>query len=116
MKGNAACWFEIYVQDMGRAKGFYQAVFQVELSRLGDGSLDMWSFPGGDMTTYGSNGALVCMPGMPSGGNSTLVYFSCEDVATEAARIPGAGGGSSRRSSPSGSTGSSPWPSTRKGT
>jgi predicted enzyme related to lactoylglutathione lyase len=32
------------------------------------------------------------MPGVRSGGNSTLVYFACEDCAVEAGRISGAGG------------------------
>ena len=32
------------------------------------------------------------MEGMPSGGNSTLIYFTCLDCAVEAARIPSAGG------------------------
>ena len=29
---------------------------------------------------------------IPSGGNSTLVYFGCEDCAVEAARVVPAGG------------------------
>ena len=40
----------------------------------------------------GASGALVKMPDMPSGGNSTLVYFSCADCSTEAGRVPEAGG------------------------
>lgn len=32
------------------------------------------------------------MPGMPSGGNSTLVYFSCTDCANEAEKAAQAGG------------------------
>jgi predicted enzyme related to lactoylglutathione lyase len=40
----------------------------------------------------GASGALVKMPGVPSGGNSTLVYFSCVDCAIEAARVVKAGG------------------------
>jgi predicted enzyme related to lactoylglutathione lyase len=32
------------------------------------------------------------MPGFPSGGNSTLVYFNCADCATEASRVVKAGG------------------------
>lgn len=51
MKANPAVWFEIYVQDMARAKAFYQAVFQGELTPLANpdqGSfpgLEMWAFP-----------------------------------------------------------------------
>jgi hypothetical protein len=34
----------------------------------------------------------VNIPGVPSGGNSTLVYFACEDCAVEGARVAAAGG------------------------
>ncbi|MFM1897096.1 MAG: hypothetical protein RLZZ385_2170 [Pseudomonadota bacterium] len=44
------------------------------------------------MTTHGSNGSLVKAAGMPSGGNSTVVYFGCEDCAVEAARVESFGG------------------------
>ncbi|NTV73477.1 MAG: VOC family protein [Holophaga sp.] len=89
--GNPVGWFEIYVQDMARAKAFYQAVFQTELARLSADELEMWAFPG-DETSYGTPGALVRMDGCPSGGNSTLVYFSCKDCAVEAGRVAKAGG------------------------
>jgi uncharacterized protein len=45
MKTNPVGWFGIYVQDMPRAKGFYQAVFQVELARLNSPDLELWGFP-----------------------------------------------------------------------
>jgi predicted enzyme related to lactoylglutathione lyase len=32
------------------------------------------------------------MQGMPSGGNSVIVYFACEDCAVEAQRVVPAGG------------------------
>jgi predicted enzyme related to lactoylglutathione lyase len=44
------------------------------------------------MEQYGASGALVKMPGFPSGGNSVLVYFASEDCAVEAARVVRAGG------------------------
>ena len=92
---NPIGWFEIYVDDITRAKQFYQAVFNIELTELtppSDGSsLQMWAFPS-DMQVYGASGALVQMPDVTAGGNSTLIYFSCEDCAEEAARITGAGG------------------------
>jgi predicted enzyme related to lactoylglutathione lyase len=91
MAANAVNWFEIYVQDMKRAKAFYEAVFQKTLTRLASPQIEMWSFPGGPDNT-GAAGSLVHMPGFPSGGNSTLVYFACEDSAVEAGRIPKAGG------------------------
>ena len=45
-----------------------------------------------DMEAAGASGAIVKMDGFPSGGNSMLVYFSCEDCATEAFRVESAGG------------------------
>lgn len=88
---NPVGWFEIYVQDMDRAKAFYQTVFGLTLSKLEAGDLEMWAF---DMSQqgYGASGALVQMPGVPSGGNSTLVYFSCADCALEESRVLAAGG------------------------
>lgn len=94
MANNPVGWFEIYVQDMARAKRFYEAVFQVTLDKLnapGDEGLQMWAFPM-SMERYGAPGALVKMEGFPSGGNSVLVYFSCEDCAVEAKRAVQAGG------------------------
>ncbi len=91
MARNPVGWFEIYVQDMERAKAFYQAVLQTTFSRLASPQIEMWSFPG-DMERTGTNGALVHMPGFPSGGNSVLVYFVCDDCATEGSRVASAGG------------------------
>lgn len=91
MTGNPVRWFEIYVQDMTRATRFYEAVLGTALGKLDAGDLDMRAFPAA-MGEPGTAGALVRMPGVPSGGNSTLVYFACQDCAVEAARVAGAGG------------------------
>jgi predicted enzyme related to lactoylglutathione lyase len=91
MKNNPVIWFEIYVQDMQRARQFYESVFQAELTRLTNPDIEMWAFPM-ERNTSGAAGSLVKIEGVPSGGNSTLVYFRCEDCAVEAARVDGAGG------------------------
>ena len=91
MKTNSVGWFEIYVQDMNRAKRFYEAVLQSKLERLPGTDLEMWAFPmqnGGP----GAAGSLVKMEGFPSGGNSTLVYFMCDDCAVEESRVKSSGG------------------------
>ena len=91
---NPVGWFEIYVDDIKRAKAFYEKVFDVELEALNDpsdGSAEMLAFPS-DMEKYGASGALVKMPDFPAGGNSTLVYFSCDDCAVEGAKVESAGG------------------------
>lgn len=91
MHNNPVCWFEIYVQDMPRAKAFYEGVLGVTLDRLPGPDIDMWAFGMAEDKT-GAGGALVHMPGVPSGGNSTLVYFACEDCAVEQARVEACGG------------------------
>ncbi|GGO68605.1 VOC family protein [Bowmanella pacifica] len=88
---NPVGWFEIYVQDLQRAKEFYESVLALSLEKLPVAEFEMWAFPS-EMTQYGAAGALVCMPGVASGGNSTLVYFSCQDCATEESRVVQAGG------------------------
>ncbi len=91
MASNPVGWFEIYVQDMARAKKFYEAVFQVKLEKLNMPDIEMTMFAQ-SFTEYGAAGALVKMQGFPSGGNSVLVYFKCDDCAVEAKRIVPAGG------------------------
>ena len=88
---NAVGWFEIYVDDMDRAKAFYERVFSLQLDRLASPGIDMWAFPM-KMERYGAPGALVHMQGFPAGGNSVLVYFTCTDCAVEAAKVLSAGG------------------------
>ncbi len=88
---NAVGWFEIYVESMPRAKEFYEEVFQRTLEKLNAESPEMWSFPM-DMAKSGAGGALVRMPGFPSGQNSVIVYFSCVDCAVEQGRVVDAGG------------------------
>jgi predicted enzyme related to lactoylglutathione lyase len=91
MKHNPVGWFEIYVQDLNRAKKFYESVFQLKLEKLNSPGMAMWAFPM-EMNLWGAGGALVKMEGVPSGANSTLVYFSCEDCSVEESRAATFGG------------------------
>lgn len=91
MTNNPIVWFEIYVQDMERAKRFYEEVLEVQLQKLESPGMEMWAFPM-LMDAPGASGSLVKMEDVPSGGNSTLVYFTCADCAVEAARVAPAGG------------------------
>ena len=94
MNVNPVGWFEIYVQDMERAKAFYEAVLKTQLEPLVSHALpelEMWSFPA-QPDHWGAGGALAKLKGVPSGGNSTLVYFSCEDCSNEVSRVIAAGG------------------------
>jgi uncharacterized protein len=92
MNPNPVRWFEIYVQDMTRARAFYESVFQTKLDKLDTpADVDLWAFPMAK-DAMGISGALVKCQGFPSGANSTLVYFGCADCAVEAARAIKAGG------------------------
>jgi len=85
MLNNPVIWFEIFVQDMPRAKAFYESLFQVTLERLANPlALEMWAFPMA-MDRMGVGGTLVKMEGAASGGSGMRVYFSCKDCAVEAA-------------------------------
>ncbi len=97
-KYNVVGWFEIYVQDLDRATKFYSEVFNVQLEPLADptddadGTMKMAAFPSSQEEVYGAPGALVQMEGVPSGGNSTIVYFSSADCSVEEGRVEAAGG------------------------
>jgi predicted enzyme related to lactoylglutathione lyase len=91
---NPVGWFEIYVQDMGRAKEFYEATLGQTLQSLADpndADIEMWAFP---MVQDGAGaaGALAKMEGKDSGTGGTIIYFSCEDCGETATKAIAAGG------------------------
>jgi predicted enzyme related to lactoylglutathione lyase len=94
MNHNPFVWVEIYVQDMPRAKAFYEKVFGFTLSQLqgaAPGGPEMWGLPM-EREGTGAAGALVRMPGVASGGGGTLAYFHCDDCASQEAKVKSAGG------------------------
>ncbi|QDT34759.1 YciI family protein [Thalassoglobus polymorphus] len=90
---NPVGWFEIYVQDMARATNFYEAVLDIKLEHLPSPveEIELMAFPM-SMQSSGATGALTKKDGVASGGNSTLVYFNCEDCAIEGSRVVASGG------------------------
>ena len=90
---NPIGWFEIHVSDMDRATRFYEAVFQQTLNPLPspDPQIEMRMLSG-DMTMHGANGALVKHPMKKPSTEGVLVYFSCEDCATQQAMAVEHGG------------------------
>ncbi len=96
MQQNIVSWFEIYVQDMDRAKAFYEAVFlkkmeEIVMEELVVENYEMWAFPYCENGS-GAAGALVKMAGSKSGVGGTIVYFGCEDCAIEEKRVLENGG------------------------
>lgn len=91
MMANPVGWFEIYVDNIDRAKKFYESVFSVSLERLHSPEIEMWSFPMA-MDKFGASGALVHMPGFSPARNSVIIYFSCENCEIEGDKIRQFGG------------------------
>lgn len=106
-KSNPVVWFEIYVDDINRAKKFYETVLDVQTQDMADPSnqgLKMAMFPG-TPDAPNASGALIQMEGVKAGGNSTLVYFGSEDCSVEEARVEQAGGSVFKKKMPIGEHG-----------
>lgn len=92
---NPFTWVEIYVADMKRAQQFYETILDIQMAELpmpeGMGEMQMLSFPWAE-GERNISGALVKMENMNPGTGGTLVYFACEDCATEESRVEKAGG------------------------
>jgi uncharacterized protein len=92
MKLNPVMWFEIYAEDLSRARQFYESVFKCKLEPMASNAeLEMYSFPM-EMGATGSGGALCKMKGFHPKGNSVLIYFTSDDCSLEEQRIEAAGG------------------------
>ena len=92
MSENMVGWFEIPVTDMQRAKAFYEAVFQIDISVHDFGGLLMGWFPFSEGKA-GATGSLVQHEDyIPSLTHGPVIYFSCKDVAKEIGRVAAAGG------------------------
>ncbi|MEQ9404861.1 MAG: VOC family protein [Cyclobacteriaceae bacterium] len=88
---NAVNWFEIPVNDMDRAKGFYENILGVELAinEMG-GSLMGW-FPGGP-EDQGATGTLIKAEGYTPSYDGTVVYLSVGDIEETLGKISDNGG------------------------
>ena len=78
MEYNPVVWFEIYVEDMKRAKTFYEGLLDVALEEAKMEGVEMWIFPH-DISKTGAAGALIKHKMRPPNVHGTLVYFSVLD-------------------------------------
>ncbi len=86
-------WFEIPVEDMERARKFYEAIFDIEIEVHPMGELLMSWFPFAEDKS-GTSGSLVKHQDWykPSASHGPLLYFSSEDVQIQLDRLEKAGG------------------------
>ncbi len=76
---NPVNWFEIPVNDLERAKQFYETVFGLQLSLNEMGPMKMAWFP---MTqgSPGATGTLIKSEGYTPSHAGTLIYFTVTDI------------------------------------
>ncbi|WP_191858954.1 VOC family protein [Hanstruepera ponticola] len=91
MKHNMVGWFEIPVDDMNRAKAFYETVFKVDIQVVDFGGILMGWFPDRGQVT-GAQGTLIKQESYIPSQEGTLVYFISDNVQNELDRVEGAGG------------------------
>ncbi len=88
---NAVNWFEIPVNDLGRAKAFYETVFGFELGLMEMGPAEMAMFPF-NPGAPNAGGALIKTEGYTPSHAGTVVYFPVADIDGTLAKV-GANGG-----------------------
>ncbi len=91
MKQNMVAWIEIPVNDMNRAKKFYEEVFAIEVTVQDFQGILMGWFPN-EEGAPGASGSLVQQESYIPSEEGTLVYFSSENVQIELDRVTNAGG------------------------
>jgi len=85
-------WFEIPVNDMDRAKGFYDEVFNINIKAQDFGGTLMGWFPFADGKTGASGSLIKNKAYQPSDSHGVLIYFSSNDVSNELDRVEAVGG------------------------
>ena len=87
---NPIQWVEIAATDLERAKDFYSRVFNLEFQLVEMPDSKMYMF--GEPDKKGSSGCLVQSPDNKPSAEGSVVYFACEDVGIETAKVEKAGG------------------------
>ena len=89
---NALNWFEIPVTDIGRAKDFYQAIFDIHMEDMTMPGMEMAGFP----YTPGSgkaSGALAKSDFHKPAADGVIIYLNANpDMSSVLDRIEGKGG------------------------
>lgn len=88
---NAAVWFEIYVNDLERARQFYESLLDIQLEKLPDSDAEYLMFPYQEKVE-GAGGALVKSDSASPSRSGTRVWLSCADCAIPLAKIAHLGG------------------------
>ena len=79
MKYNPVGWFEIPVENMDRAKKFYEELFETELTSMNMKDYEMYAFPM-EMNLGGAGGSIMKGQGYHPGKGGTVVYFTSPKI------------------------------------
>lgn len=88
---NAVNWFEIPVNDMDRAKSFYEGILGLELAVTEMGPSVMAWFPGSP-DDQGATGTLIKGEGYKPSHDGSLVYIHVSDIEGTLAKVDNKGG------------------------
>ena len=91
-KSNALNWFEIAVNDLGRAQKFYEAVFGISMEAMEMPGLEMRTFPADSMNGK-AGGALAKSDQHKPSSTGAVIYLNANpDLNVQLARVEKAGG------------------------
>jgi predicted enzyme related to lactoylglutathione lyase len=76
---NPVGWFEIPVEDMSRARAFYEGMLGIQIPEHDFNGIPMAWFPMYGAGT-GASGTLVKSPNYTPSKEGTIVYFSTQDM------------------------------------
>jgi imidazolonepropionase-like amidohydrolase/predicted enzyme related to lactoylglutathione lyase len=88
---NVVTWFDIPVNDIERAKTFYEKVLDIKLFAMNFGDVKFAAFPD-KSNANGSAGWLIQNQNNKPSGQGTVVYFEVTDMDMAVSRIQAAGG------------------------
>jgi len=91
VKTNPVNWFEIPVRDLGRARTFYEKVFDKTLTQENMEEMDIAFFPM-EQGTPGAGGMLVKGKAYEPSRTGVVIYFSVDDIEETLRRVNANGG------------------------
>jgi predicted enzyme related to lactoylglutathione lyase len=89
---NALNWFEIPVADMGRAKRFYEAIFDISMKLIDHPGMKMANFITDDMTGKVSGALAQSDMHIPSMDGALIYLNGNPDLEIPLSKVVGAGG------------------------
>ena len=89
---NALNWFEIAVSDIGRAKKFYETIFDIEMPQMDMNGMLMAFFPTDNMSTNVGGGLVQHEMYKPSAEGAVIYLNGNPDLALALGKVEKAGG------------------------